>query len=562
MSLHGTNLQKNTAASRSGLAEYLLSLAILLTGIAQLAILPPFEGLDEVGHYSSIRQIAETGTMPMLGQSFISPDAIDYRAHGPSPYDLPISAVPGKTPTNSDIITYQKFFASPDLQKDFVARYRDGRAPVAYARITDEFNWEAQHPPLYYLIMAPLMKATDGLPLVSQFFVLRLASFLLAYAGLLIAARATVKYLKNDIAPRLGAGLFLLYPLLVPMFFPEFGRIGNDALCLFLFGLIWSLVLAWRCDDDGDMNEVALGICFGLGLLTKAFFIPLLGGFCLLATVWIARERKSRKVAPHLQKFGLAVGIALLIGAWWYIIQYARNGAMSGSLDAVMLAQHGGLVAGLREHFTLTQFITDIGWTIRSWSWFGTESFVTVPLLWQAPVLVLSVALFVFYAGAILRKSYAAPRWMPFWFIGPFLAALVWHILVCEASNFNFTPGWYLSISAPLFATMMAYGWGAGGKVRILFGLLLVYAIGYLTMVFWAQASLFAGCAVKGPDKLYQFPDEAFCTDRYTQIMGNLSVLGWPNMALFAFGGGILCLVLALIIMRNFSGPIINERQS
>ena len=106
----------------------------------------------------------------------------------------------------------------------------------------------------------------------------------------------------------------------------------------------------------------------------------------------------------------------------------------------------------------------------------------------------------------------------------------------------------------------MAYGWGAAGKARILFGLLLIYATGFLATVFWAQASLFAGCATKGTDKLYQFPDETFCTDRFADIMSNLSVFGWPNIALYAFGGGILCLVLALCKMQNFPASTINKQ--
>ena len=42
-------------------------LALLFMGLAYLAILPPFEGFDETAHYSSIRQIADTATIPLYG---------------------------------------------------------------------------------------------------------------------------------------------------------------------------------------------------------------------------------------------------------------------------------------------------------------------------------------------------------------------------------------------------------------------------------------------------------------------------------------------------------------
>ena len=78
-----------TNPSRSFLA--LMLAAIFLIGLGNLAILPPFEGADETAHYSSIRQVAETGTFPLLNHSFISPEVIDYRKHGPMPYEVPIA---------------------------------------------------------------------------------------------------------------------------------------------------------------------------------------------------------------------------------------------------------------------------------------------------------------------------------------------------------------------------------------------------------------------------------------------------------------------------------------
>ena len=57
--------------------------AVLLVGIGYLSILPPFEGFDESVHYSSIRQIADTQTLPIFGRSFIDQTVIDYASHGP-----------------------------------------------------------------------------------------------------------------------------------------------------------------------------------------------------------------------------------------------------------------------------------------------------------------------------------------------------------------------------------------------------------------------------------------------------------------------------------------------
>jgi hypothetical protein len=41
-----------------------LLLAALFIGLAHIALLPPFEGFDETGHYSYIQQLADTGRSP------------------------------------------------------------------------------------------------------------------------------------------------------------------------------------------------------------------------------------------------------------------------------------------------------------------------------------------------------------------------------------------------------------------------------------------------------------------------------------------------------------------
>src|SRR5262249_45372438 len=65
---------------------FLMLAPILLVGIGYLAILPPFEGFDESVHYSSIRQVADTQTLPIFGRSFIDQTVFDYASHGPMPW--------------------------------------------------------------------------------------------------------------------------------------------------------------------------------------------------------------------------------------------------------------------------------------------------------------------------------------------------------------------------------------------------------------------------------------------------------------------------------------------
>jgi hypothetical protein len=88
--------------------------AVLLVGIGYLSILPPFEGFDESVHYSSVREVADTQTLPLFGRSFIDQTVVDYANHSPMPWSSRAPPFAGLGP-----MTYPRFFAKAAA----VARY-------------------------------------------------------------------------------------------------------------------------------------------------------------------------------------------------------------------------------------------------------------------------------------------------------------------------------------------------------------------------------------------------------------------------------------------------------
>jgi hypothetical protein len=184
----------------------LVSARPVLHRAGHVAILPAFERLDEIAHFSSIRQIADTHTIPVLGSSFLDEAAENYR--GPVPY------IAEPTPFHGP--SYVKFFALPEMVENYRSLYRQSGLPAF--RPGQEQNWQAQHPPLYYLMMAPVMKATASLPLLTQLFILRMGSFLIALAGVAFGLLALQQYENPDERYASTVG-FLLYPIFLPMFF-------------------------------------------------------------------------------------------------------------------------------------------------------------------------------------------------------------------------------------------------------------------------------------------------------------------------------------------------------
>jgi hypothetical protein len=56
----------------------LILFAVFMAGVAHVAALPPFEGFDEVAHWSYIQQIADEGRIPIYGQDRLSADIARY----------------------------------------------------------------------------------------------------------------------------------------------------------------------------------------------------------------------------------------------------------------------------------------------------------------------------------------------------------------------------------------------------------------------------------------------------------------------------------------------------
>ena len=154
------------------------------------------------------------------------------------------------------------------------------------------------------------------MPFLTQFFMLRLVSFLIALAGVAFGLLACSQFENRSDPAILG---FMLYPIVLPMFFAEFTRIGNDCLCLFLVGITAFLLSKWLKDENNKGLSVPIGVVLGLGLLTKAFFIPIiaaLGPFLLLR---MFSDRQFGGLGPaHWKNLMLLFLPALLIGGGWY----------------------------------------------------------------------------------------------------------------------------------------------------------------------------------------------------------------------------------------------------
>jgi len=519
-------------------------LFLLGFGVGYIAMTPPFEGFDETAHYSSLREIADTGRIPILGKSYLDQSVVDYT--GPIPYQS------GSPPFDRGLV-YPKFFAQPELVTRYLQVYKEAVPHVEY-RPSSAQNWQAQHPPLYYLLLAQVLRALDPLSFTAQFFLLRLVSFVLAVGGVMFALAAA----NGSADPPAGnAALsgFVLYPVVLPMFFPAFARIGNDSLCLLLAGVAAYLLTSWLRDDRDLRKAIAIGIVLGLGLLTKAFFLPITAALAGFLAIRLVRDRGRASRRERIRSSAALLLAALIVGGGWYAYALAARGELTGAQDAVQLAREGGMVAGFERHFSLYQLTRGLLMPLVSFQWIGTWSLTRLPEVYQVPMMALAGWIAIAYARQIVRRPASDPAWLPVWLFALFLAALFWHTITYIALyGLGSTGGWYLHILIPWAAPALGLGIvsiAAYRKARPVLTALLTYSLAFHAFALWAQASLFAGCAVKGDNKYYVFSGNELCFDQVPLVLHRLAVLGYPALAALGFFIGSVCLAWLLIRVRR-----------
>jgi hypothetical protein len=537
----------------------LLLIGSLLIGLSFAALLPPFEGFDEIAHYSYIEQIAETGAWPRLNDP-ISAEVSDY-----------LDAAPGPTSLHTRW-SYRAFFAAPP---ETIAR---GRTIVNTPRDPSRpwwpgagSNWEGQHPPLYYALLAPVFNLSKGWSFERQFLFLRGLSYLIGWISLCIVTFLPSVNLEKDQRVKTAMALApALWPALFPMWFIEMGRLGND--CLVTFWAACAAVLILRLSlKAGLFNYVLLGIVCAFGLLTKATFLPLTAAisFFLCYQTWTARGDRLQfgQFARGLAAF---VAIVIVISGWWYG-KNLYTGSFIGSNDELQLGEKGNLVSLALEKLQTIPLRTLVGGLIGiniSFVWAGTWSFVMPPLLSELPLIILVFVIVVGYLRAVVRTPPSGSEWIYPLTLAFFLAGLFHHLLIYLALLGAISVGvYYLHSLAPILAPMVGRGvaevcrWRA---TRPFLGAILLYPSLFLPFGTGVLALYYAGCGDKYADRaFYNFSLAQSCILDVTGIIHNLSVLGepWLSITLFIFGWTLMLIGMILsirVLLVDGSGGLVS----
>lgn len=499
----------------------LILMAIFALGSGFIALSPPFEGFDETAHWSSLASWGLDGRMPIYGQDRLDQAIYDYT--GPLPYSSasPFEANGGRTYRDLD----------PSLQTG-----PHHETPPLETEPSAHLNWQAQHPPLYYLILQPVFNLSKNWSWADHFLALRMMSWGLAFTGLVVGVEFT-----RRAWPSLNQGQVMVlaaWPLLVPQFIPEMARLGNDSLCLLCFALAWGALLKLEENKHPLRWAILLGLALGAGLWTKAFFIPISAGL----SVYIGLRAWQSHARYWLSYGALALGLAGLISAGWYLYKWMAYGNIIGGDEMLQFDKDGGVFLNFLREVTPFALVRGYSAIAASFVWAGSWSLAR-PAEWML------IGPCVLLAGLGLswaRRLHRGPlkNALPLFVLVPMLGGLSYHMMLRIALTGEGVgiPGWYLHILAPALALILAQAWPQRGWQRWSVWGLSVYTLIFTAWAWLQLLALYSGCAIKEAHTKHIVWPEGSC---FIDI-SHLNALGYPVTGFIGLGLAVLCTGLAL----------------
>jgi 4-amino-4-deoxy-L-arabinose transferase-like glycosyltransferase len=378
-------------------SRFIVVLLIIFTAkqIFSVAAFYPFSGHDELAHFSYVRTLATEGRIPVL------PDLETWRATENDPDAPPTDEIP------ADLYQYCRFtldwYCEPDNPSWRANPPRVVTVP-GLGFFPSGYQYVANHPPLYYAMMAPVYLISSSLTPLQQQYLLRLAAIPLGLVTVYAAYRMTRSLFPGE------AFLVVTVPALVA-FQPQIGyeaaMVNNDIVAIALTSLmLWGVVVGIR-DRFPLKLCVAIGVALGGGLLAKSTTMtvaPVIALAVLFAVGW----RDWRGILAR----GAAIALpAALLAIPWYLFLYRTYGDFSG-LARVEELQYWNRPMGsffsllFNPTFVLNRFR-------ETWGEFGWRMIhLRAPLLWSiaVPTILALVGLAIYFLGLARNQTPLARR--------------------------------------------------------------------------------------------------------------------------------------------------------
>jgi hypothetical protein len=331
--------------------------AILLFGLVNAALfsalLPLWEGFDEAFHYGYVEALWQTGRLPVLGRALLPNDvSLSFRA-APMSY-IVCRSIP-------DATSYDVWLALPQVEKERRRQRLDLLRPEHIESAAP--NYEAHHPPLAYLLLAPLDWAISKASITMRVLVLRLFGAVCCMVLLYFGMSALCRTLDVP-EPFANAALFAIF--CSEMLYATIAHVANDWLAVGISAMFFA-ALASFIKEPSRRSATGVGAWLAAALLTKAYFLA----FALLTTASAALIVWRRRAGMKMLFPGIM--LALVLAGPWYTRNMVLYGNISGTqeeFDGIGFSQT--LAAAPR-----IDWIATAGYLARGSIWTGNNSFTS-----------------------------------------------------------------------------------------------------------------------------------------------------------------------------------------
>ncbi len=338
-------------------ALVLLAVAFVLRGIFLNVALPYGDPFDEPFHYAYAAFVAQTGQLPSARAPSVPLDAL-----------RPLQELPRSTTYGPAPLAWSTFAKLPPAERlrrrseAFQFRAADRQSFVAV-------NYQVQHPPLFYLLGAALLRLQPRVSLDVRLLSLRLLATACGLLAVVLASRFFRMVLPGRTAIA-AVAVFVALPGVGSMV----GRFTNDALAMPIAAalLILLVEVSWGRLDGRRM--LALSLLLAAGCWTKLSILPLIPAAPIVS---FAAPKEFRWVT--LRRTAAACAFAFLLFLPWLARQHQDGGDWLG-LTPTKTALASGL--GLAARIGALPDILHWRYAIvfgRTFLWPGTASAMGAP---------------------------------------------------------------------------------------------------------------------------------------------------------------------------------------
>jgi 4-amino-4-deoxy-L-arabinose transferase-like glycosyltransferase len=293
-----------------------IAVLLLLFAVKQafnVVVFPPFTGHDEVAHYAYIRTVADEHRIPVI------PDLAKWRAA----WQAHQTPLPGDF-LPDELYPYCRYVLDWNYCDDPQWANNPPRA-VTWAGEIYPHGWQyaANHPPLYYAMMAPIYAVTGSLSPQSQQYVLRAAAIPIGLMVVLLTYLIAGLLFPGDRFMMTVAPTFVAFQTQVSY---EAAMVNNDILLIGFFTLLIYLLIRSVRRGFTLQSSAVIGLVLGLGLLAKASMLtaaPLVA----IAVIFGVGIRHVRRWVT----LGVTSAVVAALVCWpWYLFLYRTYGNLSG----------------------------------------------------------------------------------------------------------------------------------------------------------------------------------------------------------------------------------------